>query len=65
MPNSSPVTANTKSVCASGRMRLYMPSPGPRPSQPPERMLCSAVSTWNVSMTPPLVSGSMKCSMRS
>ena len=31
MPNSSPVTAKMKSVWASGRMRLYTPSPGPAP----------------------------------
>ena len=31
-----------------------MPSPGPRPNQPPERMLCSAVSTWKVSTRPPV-----------
>ena len=30
-----------------------VPSPGPAPSQPPDRMLCSAVSTWNVSTAPP------------
>ena len=37
MPNSSAVTAKMKSVWASGRMRLTVPSPGPRPSQPPLR----------------------------
>ena len=35
MPNSSAATANTKSVWLSGRMRLMVPSPGPRPNQPP------------------------------
>ena len=35
MPNSSAATANTKSVWLSGRMRLTVPSPGPRPNQPP------------------------------
>src|SRR5256885_778413 len=37
MPNSSAATANTKSVWLSGRMRLTVPSPGPRPNQPPRR----------------------------
>ena len=46
MPNSSAVTAKMKSVCASGRMRLTVPSPGPRPNQPPLAKLSSAVSTW-------------------
>ena len=43
------VTAKTKSACASGRMRLTVPSPGPRPNQPPRRKDSTAVSTWNVS----------------
>ena len=30
-------------------MRFTVPSPGPRPSQPPRRMDSSAVSTWKVS----------------
>ena len=34
---------------ASGRMRLTVPSPGPRPSQPPLANDSMAVSTWNVS----------------
>ena len=38
-PNSSPVTAKMKSVWASGRMRLNVPSPGPLPSQPPDTKL--------------------------
>ena len=49
MPNSSAVTAKMKSVCASGRMRLTVPSPGPRPSQPPRENDSMAVSTWKVS----------------
>ncbi len=35
MPNSSAATAKTKSAWLSGRMRLTVPSPGPRPNQPP------------------------------
>ena len=34
---------------ASGRMRLTVPSPGPRPSQPPREKDSIAVSTWKVS----------------
>ena len=37
MPNSSAATANTKSAWLSGRMRFTVPSPGPRPNQPPRR----------------------------
>ena len=49
MPNSSAPTANTKSVWLSGRLRLAMPSPGPRPNQPPLEKASIAVSTWKVS----------------
>ena len=35
MPNSSAATAKTKSAWLSGRMRFTVPSPGPRPNQPP------------------------------
>ncbi len=58
------VTAKMKSVWASGRMRLTVPSPGPLPNQPPERKLPSAVSTWKVSTMPPPAPGSMNLMMR-
>ena len=63
-PNSSPVTAKMKSVWASGRMRFTVPSPGPLPSQPPALIVSSAVSTWNVSVTPLPDDGSMNFRMR-
>ena len=59
-PNSSPSTANTKSVWLSGRMRLKVPSPGPCPHQPPLMKASCAVCTWKVSPA----SGFMKRSMR-
>ena len=60
MPNSSAATANTKSVWLSGRMRLTVPSPGPRPNQPPRAKDSSAMSMLKVSPEP----GSMKRLMR-
>ena len=60
MPNSSPTTAKTKSVCESGSTRFMMPSPGPVPDQPPRSKDCIAVTTWKLS---PL-SGSRKRLMR-
>ncbi len=45
MPNSSAVTANTKSVWLSGSERLTMPSPGPAPNHPPRRKLSMERST--------------------
>src|SRR5262245_39847873 len=35
MPNASAATANTKSAWLSGSARFTVPSPGPRPNQPP------------------------------
>ena len=49
MPNSSAATANTKSAWLSGRIRFTVPSPGPRPSQPPRTNNSIALSIWNVS----------------
>src|SRR5262249_45095306 len=49
MPNPSAATANTKSVWLSGRMRLTVPSPGPRPNQPPRWNDSSAWSMLKVS----------------
>ena len=49
MPNSSAATANTKSAWLSGRMRLTVPSPGPRPNQPPRMKDSTALSIWKVS----------------
>ena len=46
MPNSSAVTAKMKSVWESGRLCLTVPSPGPRPSQPPRTKDSIAVSIW-------------------
>ena len=60
MPNSSAATANTKSAWLSGRMRLTVPSPGPRPNQPPRMKDSIALSTWKVSPE----AGSMKRLMR-
>ena len=48
-PNSSAATAKTKSVWPSGRMRLIVPSPGPRPNQPPRMNDSVAMSILNVS----------------
>ena len=52
MPNSSAATAKTKSVWLSGRMRLTVPSPGPRPNQPPRWKVSSARSMLKVSPEP-------------
>ena len=60
-PNSSAATAKMKSAWLSGRMRLTVPSPGPRPSQPPEAKLPSAVSIWKPSWA---ASGLRNLSMR-
>ena len=60
MPNSSPTTAKTKSVCESGSTRFMIPSPGPVPDQPPRSKDCMAVMIWKLS---PL-SGSRKRLMR-
>ena len=49
MPNSSAATAKTKSVWLSGRMRLMVPSPGPRPNQPPRTNDSTAWSILKVS----------------
>ena len=46
MPNSSAATANTKSAWLSGRMRFTVPSPGPRPNQPPRTKDSIAFETW-------------------
>ena len=45
MPNSSAATANTKSAWLSGRMRFTVPSPGPRPNQPPRMNDSTALPT--------------------
>ncbi len=45
-PNSSPITANTKSACASGSTSFTRPSPAPRPSSPPLPNASSARLTW-------------------
>src|SRR5262245_40221965 len=42
MPNSSAATAKTKSAWLSGSTRFTVPSPGPRPNQPPRRNDSSA-----------------------
>src|ERR1044072_6789092 len=48
MPNSSAATANTESVWLSGSTRLTVPSPGPRPNQPPREEASRATSMLNV-----------------
>src|SRR2546423_13513754 len=47
MPNSSAATANTKSVWLSGRLRFAIPSPGPRPNQPPFQVDMAMEAFWN------------------
>ena len=45
-PYSSATTAKIKSVWESGSTSFTVPSPGPRPSQPPCRKESSARSAW-------------------
>ena len=46
IPNSSPITAKTKSAWASGSTFLMRPSPGPVPISPPLPKASSATFTW-------------------
>ena len=48
-PNSSAATEKTKSVWLSGSRRLTVPSPGPRPNQPPRMKLSVAMSMLKLS----------------
>ena len=48
-PNSSPATANIKSVFASGIFSFKIPWPGPFPNIPPDWNALMLKSIWNVS----------------
>ena len=45
-PNSSPATANIKSVLASGSFSLSTPWPGPLPNKPPDLKEFKLIDIW-------------------